>query len=285
MKAFIPSYNLIQPTSLQDALEIISEKKQKWRLFSGGTDLMVQLESGKLLDTNFISLWGLNELKGVSKDNDFLTLGALTTYADLRNSREIATFFPMLIDAAKVVGSLAIQNRATIGGNIANASPAADGPPAFLCYDAEIEATSLNGSRWIKYKDFHLDYKKIELKNDEIITRVRMPLSASKGHHYYHKVGTRAAQSISKVCFALRAEVNDKTISDIRIAIGSVAATPLRAIKTESILRQSTINSSVISKAIDSLDKEITPIDDIRSLGSYRKKVTINLLENFLRRF
>ncbi|MEP6741662.1 MAG: FAD binding domain-containing protein, partial [bacterium] len=192
--------------------------------------------------------------------------------------------FPMLCQAASETGGLAIQNRGTLGGNIVNASPAADSPPALLAYDAELQLTSATGARWVPYHAFHTGYKQMIIRDNELLTRVRLPRRTTDLQHYYRKVGTRKAQAISKVCFAGTARVRDEMIADLRIALGSVAPVPLRCVKTEDALRRNKLNQSTLERARAVMSDEIVPIDDIRSTSNYRLAVSLNLLEDFLRR-
>jgi CO/xanthine dehydrogenase FAD-binding subunit len=188
----------------------------------------------------------------------------------------------MLCRAASETGGLAIQNRGTLGGNIINASPAADSPPALLAYDAEIELLSTAGSRWLPYHGFHTGYKQMLIGPNELLARVRMPRNTRNATHYYRKVGTRKAQAISKVCLAAFGKLEDDQISDIKIALGSVAPIVVRCVQTENALRGQTPDTEIIKSACTMLEREISPIDDIRSTADYRLQVAKNLLTDFL---
>src|SRR6478672_1112395 len=159
MRALVPSYNLISPSSLPDALAALAREPGVWQPFAGGTDLMVLLEAGKLPHKNYLNIWNLKELRGIEVTDQHVTLGALTTYSEAQQEKVLQQEFPMLCQAASETGGLAIQNRGTLGGNIVNASPAADSPPALLAYDAELELVSRDNVRRIAYKDFHTGYK------------------------------------------------------------------------------------------------------------------------------
>ena len=209
-------------------------------------------------------------------------LGALTTYTEILRHPVLQEEFPLLCAAARETGSVATQNRGTLGGNIVNASPAADSPPALLVYDAEIELISARGARWLPYHGFHTGYKKMQLASGRIAARDSPAAPRQAWRQYYRKVGTRKAQAISKVCFAGAALMEDGTIRDIRIALGSVAPIVLRAVKTEDALRGAKLTPDVIAAAKDTLAREIAPIDDIRSTARYRLRVAQNLLEEFL---
>ena len=282
MRAYIPKYELTTPPSLADALALLKREPGVWKPFAGGTDLMVLLEAGKLPHRNYINIWGLNELRGIEVTDSHITLGALTTYTEVQSDPVLQSEFPMLCQAASETGGLAIQNRGTIGGNIVNASPAADSPPALLAYDAEIEMVSSDGSRWLSYSGFHTGYKQMLLAPNELLARIRMPRNTRGAMHYYRKVGTRKAQAISKVCLAALAKLEQDQISAIRIALGSVAPIVVRCVQTENALRGRGANTETIKSACASLSQEISPIDDIRSSSDYRLQVAKNLLTDFL---
>jgi CO/xanthine dehydrogenase FAD-binding subunit len=282
MRGFIPDYQITTPASLADALALLKNEPGVWKPFAGGTDLMVLLEAGRLPHRNYINIWGLDELRGVEANDDHVTLGALTTYTGVQTNPILRDEFPMLCQAASETGGLAIQNRGTLGGNIINASPAADSPPALLAYDAEIELVSSAGSRWLPYHGFHTGYKQMHLGADELLSRIRLPRNTKGATHYYRKVGTRKAQAISKVCLAAVGQMNDGQISDARIALGSVAPVVVRCVQTEDSLRGRKPDAETIAAACDTLVREISPIDDIRSTADYRLQVARNLLTDFV---
>ena len=282
MRAFVPSYQLTTPASLADALALLESEPGVWKPFAGGTDLMVLLEAGKLTHHNYINIWGLNELRGIEATDTHITLGALTTYTDVQSNPILRREFPMLCQAASETGGLAIQNRGTLGGNIINASPAADSPPALLAYDAEIELISARGSRWLPYQGFHTGYKQMHIDADELLARIRLPRNTAGLTHYYRKVGTRKAQAISKVCFAAVGSTEQGRIKDTRIVVGSVAPIVIRCAQTEDALRGQEPERAMIESACATLSHEISPIDDIRSTANYRLQVAKNLLVDFL---
>jgi CO/xanthine dehydrogenase FAD-binding subunit len=285
MNSYLPAYEMKAPRDLAEALALLAEDPGGWQPFAGGTDLMVLLELGKLVQRRFLSLWRLRELRGIEAGSEHVTLGALTTYTAVQAAPALARDFPMLCRAAAETGGIATQNRGTLAGNIANASPAADSPPALLCYDAELELISARGARWVPYHGFHTGYKKMLLRPDELIGRIRLPRSRSAARgwrQYYRKVGTRRVQAISKVCFAGAAEAVGGKIRDIRIALGSVAPTAVRATRTEELLRGERLTAAAIAAAQRALEAEVAPIDDFRSTAVYRRRVARNLLAEFL---
>lgn len=282
MRSYLPAYELRLPADLKEALHLLATEPRIWRPFAGGTDLMVLFEAGKLEHKKFLSLWHLSELQGIEVNSSSVRLGSLTTYAEIQKNKTIREEFPLLCEAASLTGAVAIQNRGTLGGNIANASPAADSPPALLVYDAVLELISIRGSRWIPYTQFHLGYKKTELKEDEIIGSIRLSRNTKGAEHYYRKVGTRKMQAISKICFAGVGFVEEKKIQEVRIALGSVAPIPLRCVQTEKFLQGQMFSSALIKQARQIIVSEIVPIDDIRSTALYRNRVVENLLAEFL---
>ena len=284
MRAYIPNYRVVAPTDLSETLALLASEPGVWKPFAGGTDLMVLLEAGKLTHKNYLNIWSLNELRGIEVTDSHVTLGALTTYTQVQSHAVLRSEFSMLCQAASETGGLAIQNRGTLGGNIVNASPAADSPPALLAYDAELELTSASETRWIPYHGFHTGYKQMQLRGDELLTRIRLPRRTQKWFQHYRKVGTRKSQAISKICFAGVALLNDGSIEDLRIAFGSVAPVPLRCVKTEEALRGKQLDDNSRELAQQTLAQEIVPIDDIRSTKQYRLKVSLNLLQDFLSR-
>jgi len=285
MRAFVPGYACVAPSSLDEALAMMAAEPGRWTPLAGGTDVMVLYESGKLPPGDFLSIWRLDELRGVEVEAGEVRLGALTTYAEVREHPLMQAEFPMLVEAARESGAIAIQSRGTLGGNIVNASPAADSPPALVAYDAEIELVSARGSRWLPYRDFHRGYKVMDRAPDELLRRIRIPRRAELGAwvHFYEKVGTRSYQAISKVCIAGLARRDGDVVRDVRVAMGSVAPTVLAAVRTEAAIEGQRPDASVEATAARAMGEDITPIDDVRSTARYRQKVSENLAAAFVR--
>ncbi|MGH9712413.1 MAG: FAD binding domain-containing protein [Candidatus Acidiferrales bacterium] len=282
MRSYLPSYHMEAPRDLASALDQMAREPGAWKPFAGGTDLMVLLEAGKLPHRRFLSIWELPELRGIEMAADHVLIGALTTYTEVQRHETLAREFSLLSRAAGETGGVATQNRGTLGGNIANASPAADSPPALIVYDAEIELVSARGTRWLPYRDFHTGYKQMKIRPDELIRRIRLPRTMAAWKQHYRKVGTRRGQAISKVCFAGAARVENGRIADARIALGSVAPTVVRALETEQLLRGELSSRTILQAAQAVLAREIAPIDDMRSTARYRLRVAQNLLAEFL---
>ncbi|MEP6920523.1 MAG: xanthine dehydrogenase family protein subunit M [bacterium] len=281
MRAYVPSYELISPATLGEVLDLLTREPGIWKPFAGGTDLMVLLEAGKLAHRKYFNIWNLQEFRGIDVTNDSVALGALTTYTEVQAHPVLREEFPLLCQAASETGGLAIQNRGTLGGNIVNASPAADSPPALLVYDAELELVSTQGTRRVLYHSFHTGYKHMIMRADELLARVILPRASAGLTHYYRKVGTRKAQAISKICFAATARASGDRLEDLRLAFGSVAPIPIRCFKTEAALRGMPL-TELATEGRRQLAKEISPINDIRSTADYRLTVSLNLLQQFL---
>lgn len=276
---------LTTPRTLDQAYGLLAEAI--WRPIAGGTDLMVQLtaELGEPPD-RLLDVWQLDELRGITHDGDAITVGALTTYAELRRSPVIAEFLPALTEAAATVGAAQIQNRGTLGGNIANASPAGDTLPIWLATDAEIIVGSARGERAVPAAEFWPAYRRTALADDELVLRIRIPLVADRQLRF-RKVGTRRAQAISKVVIALAwRSVEDEPAApwtDVRVALGSMAATPLRATATETVLEGAVPDAATAARAVMALGAELQPIDDVRSTADYRRTVAGRVLQRLVR--
>jgi CO/xanthine dehydrogenase FAD-binding subunit len=273
MRAFVADFGLTVAKDLPHALHLLSEGALP---FAGGTDLMVLFNAGKLTPARFVSIRRLPELQGISMNSEFLEIGAAVTYSEIRSHPQISSEFPLLAQSASWTGSIANQNRGTLGGNIANASPAADSSPVLLVYDAELKLVSESGERWVPYSQFHLGYKAMTLKKGELITCIRIPRGRFSAQ-YGRKVGTRKAMAISKVSFAAISK-----IGAFRIGLGSVAPMPIRCTNTEQFLASQKMTPAAIAEAQVIIATEISPISDIRSTRDYRLAVTQNLLGEFL---
>jgi CO/xanthine dehydrogenase FAD-binding subunit len=282
MRADPADYKLASPGSLQGVLSLLSAEPKRWLPIAGGTDVMVLYAAGKLPNCNLVNLWNVPELRQMEVFPDRIRIGAACTYTALRNHEIVLREFPLLATAASWTGGIANQNRGTLGGNIANASPAADSLPALLIYDVELTLVSLRGQRRVPYREFHTGYKKTVLAPDELIRDISLPRRFSGYVTYTRKVGARNAQAISKVCLAALGRIANGAIQDVHLALGSVAPIPLRLNETERLLIGKKIQSSLFETARRTLFQEIRPIDDIRSTARYRAAVASNLVVEFL---
>jgi len=249
---------------------------------AGGTELMVALSAGRLAQRKLVSLWGIDELRRISATGDWLTIGAGATFTDIRQSAVVTKEFPLLARAASWTGAIANQNRGTLGGNIVNASPAADSPPVLLVYEAEIELVSAQGSRRIPYSEFHLGYKRTMMRPRELVMAVHLRRGCRLPVEYLRKVGTRNALAISKVALAALGAMQSGKVQTVRIAAASLRETPARLSATEAALLGHALTPERIQAARKAILQEVKPIDDIRSTADYRSHVAANLLEEFL---
>jgi len=282
MRSNVANYELIAPGSLDAVLQILASSPDRYTPIAGGTELMVALGAGRLQAKKLISLWNLEELRFIDATPDALIIGSGATFSDIRKHPVIAAEFSILAQAASWTGSIANQNRGTLGGNIVNASPAADTPPVLLAYDAEVTLISARGSRTLPYRKFHRAYKETALEPDELLHSITISRNLYGYKSYIRKVGTRNAQAISKVALAALAQMNDGRIEDIRLGAASLREYPTRLIAAEQSLAGQTITSLTIAAARAAVLTEARPIDDIRSTAKYRATVAANLLEEFL---
>jgi xanthine dehydrogenase small subunit len=267
MRTAISGLELRRPKSVNDALQLLRDEPDLIPL-AGCTDLYVAVNFGTLPRSRFLDLWPLDPLRKITLSGDTLIIGALASYTEIIRSRHVRKLLPMLVESARQIGGPQIQNRGTIGGNIANASPAGDSLPILAAADATVVLKSADGERRVAFTQFYTGYRKSVRKPDELIVAIEIP--KQRGTQWFRKVGTRAAQAISKIVMAA---VRDE---QPRIALGSVAPTVIRLPKTEAALA-----SGDIDRALAVLADEIAPIDDVRSTADYRLTVAQNLLRRF----
>ena len=270
MQGIVAGRDLLEPRSLTDAVKMLRDEGPLVPM-AGCTDLYVALNFGTLAPTRFVNLWNLDRLRGIAARGQTLHIGALTTYTDLITSGVIRRRLPMLAVAAREIGGVQIQNRGTLGGNVANASPAGDTLPVLLAADTVVVLQSAEGTRRVPMTSFYTGYRQTAARPDELIVSFEIPIV--RGRQWFRKVGTRAAQAIAKVVVA---GVWDKRARP-RLAMGSVAPIPLRLSQTEQALG----SGASLAEAQAILQREIAPIDDLRSTEEYRRQVAANLLGQF----
>ena len=273
MQGTITGRQLLEPRSLGDAVKMLRDEGPLVPL-AGCTDLYVALNFGTLRPTRFLNLWKLDALRGIETRGATLRIGALTTHTEIITSASVRRRLPMLAAAAREIGGVQIQNRGTIGGNVANASPAGDTLPVLLAADAVVVLRSASGIRRVPMTSFYTGYRQSVARPDELIVGFEVP--PVRGRQWFRKVGTRAAQAIAKIVVAGVWDTTRGTAGP-RLAMGSVAPTPLRLWQTE----QSLGSGASLAEAQDILQREIAPIDDLRSTAAYRRQVASNLLGQF----
>jgi len=285
MRTAISQLELLRPRTLAEALAAMSAANgARPTPIAGGTDLFVYLNAGQLAATRYLDLSRLSGLRGIRPGLAGVTIGATTTFAAIRAQADIARRLPSLARAASEIGAWQIQERATIGGNIANASPAGDSLPVLLAHDALVHVCSVRGERTLPMNELYVDYRKLSLAPDELIVAVTLPWPPPRAFAFFRKVGTRRAQSISKVVFAgLLRRGRDRAFDHVRLAWGSMAAVTKRAGAAEHALLGTRGTAADRARARAALDADLSPIDDIRSDAPYRLEVAGNLLEQCLR--
>jgi CO/xanthine dehydrogenase FAD-binding subunit len=259
----------LQPRSLREALQMLRDEGPLI-VIAGCTDVFVSLNFGTLKSRRFLNVWPLHTMRGIFVRNDRLVVGALATYTDIIRSPLVARRLPMLAAASREIGGVQIQNRGTLAGNVANASPAGDSLPVLAAADAIVVLRSRDAERRVPLREFYTGYRQTVMRPDELIVAIEVP--PVSGRQWFRKVGTRAAQAIAKVTIAgVRGETT-------RVAYGSVAPTVVRVPRTEAELS----NGGLIDAACELLKSEISPIDDLRSTADYRRRVAENLLRQFV---
>jgi CO/xanthine dehydrogenase FAD-binding subunit len=270
VKTALSGLTLREPRTLRAALRLLRADGPLTPL-AGCTDVFVQLQFGTMGAQAFLDLSRLTALRRIRVQGDVLSIGALATYTDLIRSRAVRQRLPMLVAAAREVGGPQIQNRGTLGGNIANGSPAGDALPVLAAVEAVLVLLSADGERRVPFREFYTGYRSSVLRPDELIAAIEV--APVEGVQWFRKVGTRAAQAISKVVMAaVRAPKP-------RVALGSVAPTVVRLPRTEAVLAA----GEPLLEAQRVLAEEIHPIDDLRSTADYRRQVAVNLLGAFWR--
>jgi xanthine dehydrogenase small subunit len=268
MRTAISTLRLLEPRSVKEALLMLRDEGPLVPL-AGCTDVYVNLNFGTSKDTRFLNLWPLDELRRIEIRDGLLSIGALATYTQMIRSPLVRKRLPILAAAAGEIGGLQIQNRGTLGGNVANASPAGDTLPVLAVAEAVLVLKSAGRTRRVAFNSFYTGYRKSVKRPDEIIAAVEIP--SVPGRQWFRKVGTRAAQAISKVVMAAVRAPRP------RLALGSVAPTVIRLPETEAVLAA----GGSIADARETLAREVQPIDDLRSTAEYRRRVSGNLLERF----
>lgn len=256
------------PDSLAEALKILRDPTVV--PVAGCTDLLVVDHATGRRHDAVLDLSRLTALRGIRVADGHLDIGAGCTFTELRQSPEVQRLAPSLAQVAGTIGAWQIQNRATLGGNIANASPAGDSLPVLLALGATLELASAEGVRSLVYEQFHVGYRRTALTPGELIVRVRLPLPTRHTYTAVKKVGTREAQAISKVIVAIHAEVDGGRLSGVRLGAGSVAAVPVRLRQVEAVLEGRHIDASLADAAARAARAEVSPIDDVRSTAQYR---------------
>lgn len=282
--AMLQGFDYVRPRDLTEALDILSQDRVEARPLAGGTDLFVNLRAGKVRPELLVDISQLHELKGIKVDSSTVKVGAAVCLSDLARSQELAEHGKLLVKAIKTMGSLQIRNRGTIGGNLANASPAADTAVPLLALGATLELRNRWRVREVPVEDFFLGPGSTVLEADEIITEIGFPTAKMRKGDFL-KLGRRNALAISVASVAVVVEIDlsERTFGDVRIALGAVAPTPIRAASAENTLHGQPISEEVVEQAARLALEDTQPISDVRASADYRKEVVKILLKRALR--
>ena len=265
------------PETLRDALRILG--RERYRILAGGTDVLVQLRDGILRERKLLNIYGLDELRYIRNEEGMLRIGSLTSFTSIAESRAVRRYAPMLAQGAEKVGSVQIMNKATIGGNLGNASPSGDSLPPLYALDAHLVLVSARGKREASIGEFVRGYKQLDLRPDELISefRVRKMGAREDGVFLKHSLRFGEAISVVSVCVWVRRGKLRGEFTDARIALGAVAPTIARAHKSEEIVKGGVLNDKAIDAASQAVGDSISPITDVRGSLEYRREMAINL--------
>lgn len=277
----LPAFDLLQPTSLAEALDALASTPDA-RPIAGGTSLLVNLRDGRETIGCLVDLGRVNELRGIDVREDELILGALTPVAALIDSPLVAKHTPILRDAAMTFASPLVRNRATVSGNLADASPAADMAPPLLAMGARLDLASTEGTRSLPLDAFFLGVRRTALRPSELIAAIRIPVGEPDLRTGYRKLGLRKADAISVISVAVAAAIRDGRCSGARIALGAVAPIPLLAESAGAGLEGQTLTPEAIANAAARAAEACSPIDDVRSTATYRERTVETLVRRLL---
>jgi len=278
----LPEIEYIRVSELDEALRLLSRKEDA-KVLAGGTDLVVDMKIGRYRPKTVIDISGIKSLRYVIDEGDKVRIGALTKMQDIVESPVVREKLPLLAEAVSMLGSWQIRNMATVGGNLCNASPAADSAPPLLAHEAKIKLTSIEGTREIPITEFFTGPRKTVMYKTEILQEVVVPYDADFARSYsYVKVGRRNSFTLSVVAVATVLKVRNRSIEDVRVALNAVAPTPVRARSVESFLKGREAGSEVIEKASELVLSDISPISDVRASAEYRKHLSRVLVKDAL---
>jgi CO/xanthine dehydrogenase FAD-binding subunit len=273
----------LKPNDSKELLRIMAENKDRATVIAGGTNLIPDMRDGVKKPQLLVDIGDLNELAGIGLEDNSITIGAATTIAEIAESPVIREHLPILSKAAGEIGNPLTRNRATIGGNLANASPCADTAPPLLAFEATVNINDAGGNeRTVPIDKFFMGYKMTRLGRGDVMTRIRLLRPDREARYGYTKLGLRKAASICVASVALMLLKENGHIAKARIAFGSVAPQPIRAYALEALLEGNAINNTLLTECDALLEREISPISDIRGTRSYRQAATSAILKRNL---
>lgn len=276
------NFKYFRPKDLDELLAIKNERKEEARLLAGGSNLLVYIKEGSLKSATLVDISSLAALKGIREKGGYLEIGGAETITNIMASPLVSEKLPFLRESLQVFANPLIRNISTVAGNIAEGSPIADTAPLLLALNSEVVVASISGRRNIPIDDFFISLGKTEIKADEVIITIRIPIP-ERGKGKFMKLGLRKGTSCSVVSVAVWLIANGKGVEDIRIALGGVAPLPLRAVKTEALFKSKILNENNIEELALEITNEVTPITDVRSGAAYRREVSAALLVKAVR--
>jgi len=279
----LPQFELLMPETLSEALEMLADRGPNVRALAGGTNLIPDMRAGTQRPGALVNVEGLPALRGIRREDGHMIIGSGVTVAELLASGMIAEHAGVLNQAAGVFANPLVRNRATVGGNLGNGSPAADTAPPLLVLDAEVKLASHGGARWVPLEDFFVHVCDTVCEPMELVTAVRWPLPSSRSVGRFRKLALRKAMAISVVTAAAQVTLDDEgRCEDVRIALGAVAPTPVRAYEAEELLRGERLEPELIEEVRHVACGAASCIDDVRSTAAYRERVTGVLVRRLL---
>ena len=277
------SFDYQKVYSLKDALDAASASKGTSVFMAGGTDLLVQIKEGKIRPQCVIDVKGIHEIEGLAISGDEFSIGALTCIRTLETSPSALEKVPLLAQAAAKLGSVQVRHRATIGGNLCNASPSAETAPALLALDAQAEICGKTGTRLVELGKFFLGPGATVLGDGEMLTRLKIPLTRNRQGSVYYKLSTRKAMDLAFVGVAVLLELDgDDRISKARIALGAVAPTPIRVPSAEKLLDGRVLSLEAARESAELASQSCKPISDHRASAEYRREMVRELCKQGL---
>jgi len=279
----LPNFNIHRPRTIGEALMLLSELEDA-RPIAGGTDIIPLLRDRVLHAKNLVDLSLIGDLRGIREESSMIHVGPTTTMSQITSSELIKRRAPALVEAARSVGSPQTRNLGTIGGNLCNASPAADSAPALLVLDAEVDLASSEGSRHIMVQEVFAGPKICSLKPEEILTDISFPIPPETSTTSFQKLGRRRGYTLSQVNAASYLEFDGPVCCDARLALGAVASKPLRVREAEEILWNRRLSEKLVEEASSLCSGLVHPIDDIRASANYRRAMSCILVRRALNR-
>ena len=278
----IPEINYFRASTLEEALELIS-KLESVKVLAGGSDLLIDLKIRRYEVKNVVDISGVKELSYIEDRGDHVAIGAATKLRALERSDLIKELFPALHEAVESMAGVQIRNMGTIGGNLCNASPAADTAPPLLVFEAEVVIAGPNGRRVVPITQFFTGPGKTVMARNELLVEVRVPKPVKPTGSAFIKIA-RVAMDLAKVNIAVALRMNGNVVEDVKVALGSVAPTPMRAYRTEEFLKGKELTEDVMWEAAKIVRTEVKPITDIRSTAEYRREVSGVILVDALKK-